>query len=179
MLWELSNRTDPEVRPLADRHYNRQHIGAANFAPPGRCLVLKTLNLDAFWITSFPFAEYVKHDWAGAFICSAFRNEGSTLSSLLVMDAVKATRWLWPKIPDIGMVTFVNPKFVRKKRDYGRCYLKAGFKNVGKTKGGLIALQLLPEHFPEQQAPVLNKYFTDKMKQQIIHNNSYTDLLIG
>lgn len=38
--WRLSWRADPRARPLADRHYNRQRIGAAQFVPPGRCLVL-------------------------------------------------------------------------------------------------------------------------------------------
>ena len=40
------------------------------------------------------------------------------------------------------MITFVSTKHVKKKRDWGRCYRKAGFVHVGETKGGLIALQL-------------------------------------
>lgn len=35
------------------------------------------------------------------------------------------------------------------KRDAGRCYLRAGFKNCGMTKGGLVALQLLPADMPQ------------------------------
>jgi hypothetical protein len=46
------------------------------------------------------------------------------------------------------MVTFVDPTKVRKKRDWGRCYRKAGFTHVGYTKGGLVALQLLPQDMP-------------------------------
>lgn len=38
------------------------------------------------------------------------------------------------------------------KRDPGRCYLRAGFRRVGVTKGGLIVLQLLPHEFPDPQA---------------------------
>jgi hypothetical protein len=41
---------------------------------------------------------------------------------------------------------------VRRKRDWGRCYLRAGFQNVGFTKGGLVALQLLPDAMPEAEA---------------------------
>lgn len=149
MRWFLSHRADPDVRPLADRHYNRQKIGAPQFAPPGRCLVLKTKELDAFWITSWPFAEYVKHAWAGAWICSAFRNESNHLSSELILEAVAATRAKYPVSPVMGMVTFVDTTKTRKKRDPGRCYRKAGFLPVGKTKGGLIALQLLPQDMPE------------------------------
>lgn len=146
--WHLSWRTDPSVRPIADRHYNRQSIGAQDFAPPGRCLVLRTEKLDAFWITSWPFAEFVMHEWAGAWVCSAFRNEGDTLSSDLITAAVAATRYRWPDPPDLGMVTFVDAGKVRRKRDPGRCFRRAGFEHVGFTKGGLWAFQMLPEVMP-------------------------------
>ena len=146
--WVRSHRADPEVVPLADRHYNRQKIGSPQFAPPGRCLVLKTPALDAFWITSYPFAQYVRHAWAGAWVCSAFRNEGPTLSSELIREAVACTVAEWTPVPDLGMVTFVDTKKTRKKRDPGRCYLRAGFKNVGMTKGGLVVLQLFPADMP-------------------------------
>lgn len=145
--WHLSHRADQRARVIADRHYNRQKIGSPQFVPPGRCLVLLTENADAFWVTSFPFAEYVKHAWAGAWICSAFRNESPILSSDLIREAVAITRAKW-EAPELGMVTFVDPKKVRHKRDFGRCYRKAGFKECGRTKGGLIALQLLPQDMP-------------------------------
>lgn len=147
--WQLSDRADPVARKIADRHYNRQSIGHPNFVPPGRCVVLRTTIGDAFWVTSWPYAEYVKHDWAGAWMCSAFRNESEHLSSELITEALAATLWVWPEPPDLGMVTFVNTTKVRRKRDWGRCYLRAGFQNVGYTKGGLVALQLLPEEMPE------------------------------
>jgi len=38
--WRMSWRADPVGRDIADRHYNRQKIGAAQFVPPGRCVVL-------------------------------------------------------------------------------------------------------------------------------------------
>jgi hypothetical protein len=153
MLWHLSHRADKAVVPLADRHYNRQKIGSPQFVPPGRCLVLKTAAVDAFWISSWPYREYVKHDWAGAWICSAFRNESEHLSSELITEAVAVTRWKWPDVPELGMVTFVDSTKVRRKRDWGRCYRKAGFIECGRTKGGLIALQLLPELMPAVAEP--------------------------
>jgi hypothetical protein len=114
-------------------------------------LVLKTPGPDAFWITSWPYAEYVKHAWAGAWVCSAFRNEGLWLSSDLVREAVALTRGFYGAPPDLGMVTFVDTRKTRKKRDPGRCYRKAGFRPCGMTKGGLVALQLLPEDMPEPE----------------------------
>ena len=149
-MWQLSDRADPVARKLADRHYNRQSIGAPGFVPPGRCLVLRTADGQAFWVTSWPFAEYVQHAWAGAWVCSAFRNEAPDkyLSSDLVLEAVAATRAVWQP-PELGMITFVNRDEVRRKRDPGRCFRKAGFGPVGWTKGGLVALQLTPEDMPE------------------------------
>lgn len=152
MNWCLSWRADPHGRDIADRHYNRQSIGADQFVPPGRCLVLTMPR--ALWITSWPFAEYVKHRWPGAWVCSAFRNEGAGLSSELIRDAVAATRWRWPDVPELGMVTFVDSDKVRRKRDPGRCFLRAGFKRDGETEGGLLAFRLAPEDMPAAEMPL-------------------------
>lgn len=148
MRWIQSHRADAEVVPLADRHYNRQKIGSPQFAPPGRCLVLKTPEVDAFWITSWPFAEYVRHAWAGAWVCSAFRNESEHLSSELIREAVAVTLAYYGAPPEKGMVTFVDTRKTKPKLHPGYCYLKAGFQYVGQTKGGLVALQLLPQDMP-------------------------------
>jgi hypothetical protein len=148
MLWQLSDRADPLVVPLADRHYNRQKGGSPQFVPPGACVVLRTPEADAFWITSWPRAEYVQHAWAGAWICTAFRNESEHLSSDLIKDAVAATLAVWPEPPPPGLVTFVDAAKTRRKRDPGRCFRRAGFVHVGFTKGGLYALQLPPSAMP-------------------------------
>lgn len=161
MVWELSHRADPAVVPIADRHYNRQKIGAPQFVPPGRCVVLKTgtpMQLrqrwtgGAFWVTSWPFAEYVKHEWGGAWICSAFRNEHAGTSSDLILEAIAITRGVWTP-PELGMITFINPAKTTRGRSKnsvpGQCFIEAGFRRVGKTKGGLDALQMLPHEMPQ------------------------------
>ena len=149
MRWQLSWRADPVARRLADRHYNRQAVGAAQFVPPGACVVLRTPEGDAAWITSWPKPEYVQHEWPGAWVNSLFRNESPHLASELINEAIAATLAIWPKPPTLGMVTFVDPSKVRHKRDPGRCYRKAGFKLVGRTKSGLLVWQLLPDEMPE------------------------------
>lgn len=154
--WMESHRADPEMVPIADRHYNRQKVGAPQFVPPGRCLVLKTLERDALWVSSWPFAEYVKHAWPGAWINSTFRKEGPGLASEMIREAVAITRHKWEP-PALGMVTFVDPDKVKHKRDPGRCYIKAGFRLVGKTKGGLLAFQMLPEEMPEPIFPMVQQ----------------------
>jgi len=154
MRWTLSHRADPRACALADRHYSRQKVGSSQFVPPGRCLVLLSHDKDAVWTTSWPFPEYVKHDWAGAWICSIFRNESPYLSSELIREAVAVTRWRYSAPPALGMVTFINRSKTRSKRDPGYCFLMAGFSKCGRTKGGLYALQMLPDKMPSALAPI-------------------------
>lgn len=157
--WVRSSRFDRRALPLADRHYNRRKVGSPQFVPPGRCLVLLTPDADAVWVTSWPLAEYVRHAWPGAWVCSIFRNESPQLASDLIRAAVAATLDQWPTPPDLGMVTFVNAGKVRHKRDPGRCFIRAGFKHIGYTAGGLVALQLLPEAMPAP-APCITPQLT-------------------
>ena len=152
-FWALSHRADPRALPLADRHYNRQKIGSSQFVPPGRCLVLLTPDAGALWVTSWPFSEWVKHRWAGAWVNSCFRRESGPLASDLIREAVAVTRWFYGTPPELGMITFIDSKKVRHKRDFGRCYLRAGFEPDGETQGGLIAVRLRPENMPEPMPP--------------------------
>ncbi len=158
MKWTLSNRFDREALPLADRHYNRRKVGSPQFVPPGRCVVLR--QPQALWVTSWPFAQYVRHAWAGAWVNSLFRSEGAGKASDLILEAIAVTRSIWQP-PELGIITFVSPKHVPPKMRrgqpiYGFCYLKAGFRHVGFTKGGLWAWQMLPAEMPEaMQLPAL------------------------
>ena len=149
----MSNRFDPPARALADRHYNRQKIGSPQFVPPGSCLVLLTPCARAFWVTSAPLAEFVKHEWAGAWVCSAFRSEGAGRASDLIRSALAASVAFFGEAPALGMVTFIDrsrvrPTMVRGEPQFGWTWIKAGFRHVGETKGGLMALQILPADMP-------------------------------
>lgn len=153
MRWHLSHRADPAARLIADRHYNRQSVGHKQFVPPGRCVVLIEETERAFWVTSWPFAEYVKHDWAGAWICSAFRSEDAGGSIELVREALAATRAAFGEPPELGLVTFIDPKhvkptFVRGHPTWGFIWIKAGFRFVGLTGKRLLAFQILPSDMP-------------------------------
>jgi hypothetical protein len=162
MRWRLSFRADPEAAALADRHYTRQKPGAAQFVPPGRCLVLVSGHpVSALWVTSWPLAAYVKHAWGGAWMCSLFRNEGEYLSSDLIREAVAATRWhagaVW-RLPEpaLGFVSFVDAGQVGRAPGHnpGACYRRAGWKRVGATQGGLLAFQQLPAAMPSPEMPL-------------------------
>lgn len=158
-MWSMSHRFDPFSAALADRHYNRQKVGSPQFAPPGRCLVLKAdaEGGKAFWITSWQ--KYVLHAWAGAWVCSAFRTEGLKPASVLIRDAVSATKAYYGSPPAIGMITFIDtqkvkPIKIRGQLSWGWTYCKAGFQHVGKTKGGLLVFQLLPVDMPPAKEPI-------------------------
>lgn len=173
MRWTISDRCDPTVRPFADRHYNRQSVGAKNFVPPGRCLVLREER--GFWVTSWPLAEYVHHAWPGAWICSAFRleNGGPEDASGLIREALAATVWQWPSSPSVfawrirrrhdrsdiepirvAMVTMVDPAKTNRKRDPGRCFRRAGFVEIGQTKTNrLVVLGLPVNALPKPEMP--------------------------
>lgn len=154
MRWCASHRADPAAARLADRHYNRQKIGSPQFAPTGSCCVFVTDCGRGFWVTSYPKAEWVKHAWAGAWVCSAFRSEGAGVASELIREAVAATRAYYGDPPPLGMITFIDrkkvkPMVVRGRNVWGWSYHQAGFIYVGETKGGLLAMQLLPAAMPE------------------------------
>ena len=158
MIWYLSNRADPDCLPIADRHYNRQKIGSPQFVPPGRCVVLKAPGM--VWVTSWPFAQYVKHEWAGAWVNSMFRKENQDgVASDFIREAVAATKSIWPDVPSKGLITFIDPvhvkpRVIRGRSTWGHSYFQAGFKHVGYTKGGLWAMQLLPTDMPNPCDPI-------------------------
>lgn len=151
--WHLSNRADPRAVAISDAHYSRQKPGTPQFMPPGSAFCLFTEG--AVWGTSAPLAAFVKHDWAGAWMCSIFRREPECpyLASDLIREAVAATRWRYGEPPALGMVTFVDAGKVRSANP-GFCFKKAGFRRVGETKGGLLAFQLLPAEMPPAEPPL-------------------------
>lgn len=150
--WRRSYKADPLALPLANAHYNRQNPDSPQFVPPGKSLVLLTLDERALWVTSWP--DFAQHDWVGAWVNTLFRNEGAGLSSDLIRQAVAVSLHRWPEVPDMGVVTFVDPEKVRPKAHPGYCYLKAGFEHVGFTrKRRLHVLQLLPSAMPDAIEP--------------------------
>ena len=157
MTWRMTWKSDPAALAIADRHYSRQKPGTKQFTQNCQNLVL--IRSNALWVTAFPKAEHVKHQWAGAWMNSFFRNEGDERSSDLIRAAVAITRFVRGTPPALGMLTFVDPKHVpptkvRGEDVYGYCYRKAGFHLVGfsKTKR-LWAWRLFVEDMPPPAAP--------------------------
>jgi hypothetical protein len=165
LIWIQSHRADPFARDIADRHYSRQRIGYRNFVQPGSCVVFKTMTLAgrAYWVTSWPYARYVKHAWGGAWLCSAFRNENAGIASEMIRDAIAATRAHYVTVPELGMVTFIDRAKVKPTPVHGRpvwgwSFMKAGFTPVGETKSGLLVLQMLPERMPFPEPALIDVF---------------------
>ncbi|MCU1495586.1 MAG: hypothetical protein JWO62_3350 [Acidimicrobiaceae bacterium] len=147
--WRRSDKFDPASRVIADRHYNRQKVGSPQFVRPARSLVLRSSDGGALWVSIAP--KFQAHAWAGAWENETFRREfGGLLASDMIRLAVAHTLAEFGEPPELGMITMVDPKAVRHKRDPGRCYLKAGFRKVGMTKvRKRLVFQLVPANMPE------------------------------
>ena len=181
MRWHLSRPDDPAVRILADRHYSRQTPGAARFVQSGVAVVLKVPGgrlewcvrmvdrrlveaeqvqaAQAGWVTHAPIAAYVRHAWAGAWVNQFFHNESPVLASVLIRQAIAATRSVLGSPPALGIVTMIDPQNVRQPgagERIGQSYVRAGFRLVGETKSmpKKLVFQLLPADMPEAESPV-------------------------
>ena len=113
----------------------------------------------AVWVTSWPFGEYVRHAWPGAWVCSAFRNEGAGVASEMIRDALACTVATFG-LAAPGMVTFINRKKVRPTKVrgvdvWGWTFLRAGFRVCGETAGGLMALWIDAADMPAPALPTL------------------------
>jgi hypothetical protein len=130
MLWRRVTKFDQRARALADRHYSRQRIGSPQFMPPGRTIVLLTLDEHALWGVALNMAPTGEQRWR----CTIFRNEGPELSSDLVREATRRTFELWRHryggLPSVPLTTEIDPDLVRRKRDVGRCFRRAGWTFV-------------------------------------------------
>ncbi len=150
--WRRVLRTDASARALADRHYSRQTVGAAEFMSSGRTLVLLTPCARAVWGA---IENHAPGSTELRWRVSIFRNEGAGLSSELIRAATSRTFAWWRMhygaIPAAPLRTEIDRGRVRSKRDPGYCFLCAGWRVVGVTDGAskgrasLVVLEAPPE----------------------------------
>lgn len=138
--WSPVNRDDFRARVLADGHYSRQTPGAKDFMASGRTLVMLTEDERAVWgvIENLDPAGNLR--WR----CSIFRNLSDVRSSVLVREATERTYVYWQRhyggFPPVGLTTEVDPRKVRRKRDPGRCFIRAGWKRRPGLTRNLVVL---------------------------------------
>jgi hypothetical protein len=137
--WYLSNQCDPTAIAIYERHYScRKYADGRKrrqFVGMGQKMVLISGEADALYV----WRRFMMPDMAGqsGVGCSVFRNEGPELSSTLILEAMKLA---WARWPGERLYTYVNPAKVRSDNP-GCCFLKAGWRRCGATKGGLMVLE--------------------------------------
>lgn len=132
--WIPVSKGDPRACALADRHYSRQTVGASQFLPPGETLALLTPCARAVWGVALNVDPAGTLRWR----VTIFRNEGAGRSSDLVRAATADTYADWLRrgaLPEVRLTTEVDPGKVRRKRDPGRCFLRAGWEYLYTTSG--------------------------------------------
>ena len=141
--WWLTKDGDKDCLALYERHYSCNHYAdgrkRSQFVGPGAHIVLRTIAADALFVwrdyidDTIPKQEGIE--------CAVFRNEGPILSSELVRQGDAVADHVWP---GQRHYTKVNASAVRST-NAGFCFIAAGWRRCGKTKGGLLILERLPE----------------------------------
>jgi DNA-binding MarR family transcriptional regulator len=136
IVWMVTRDADPDARRLADNHYSRKTPGSKFFCGPGEKLVLITPDKKALFVWR---KNKIRWDNQKGVECALFRNEGAGLSSTLIKEAMKIARKKWPKE---RFFTYVWPSKLRSKEP-GFCFIKAGWKIMGRNKCGRRKLLIL------------------------------------
>lgn len=136
-VWTVSNRADLDCNAIYRRHYSARKSDSRQFVGPGEDVVLVTPNLDALFVWR-KFIDDTIPKQVGV-QCAVFRNEGTTLSSHMILAAEAFAAEEWPA--EYRLYTYVDARKTKPKKHPGRCFLEAGWHRCGKTKGGLLIFE--------------------------------------
>lgn len=135
--WYLTKDGDISCLALYERHYSAHHYKDGRkrrlFCGPGEKIVLRTRSADAMLI----WRKFIDASGQTGVNCAVFRNESDLLSSDLIRQADAIAFHVWP---DLRHYTYVNAKKVASSNP-GFCFLAAGWRTCGTTKGGLLVLE--------------------------------------
>lgn len=142
--WQVRTAGDRQGLALFERHYSCRPLRSGRvrtqFAGPGEKLVLVTARGDAMLVW---LKQRYRMDRQNGVCCAVFRNEGRCLSSALVRSGMNLA---WRRWPGERLFTYVDAGRVRS-RNPGYCFLRAGWRRCGRSKGGLLLLEV-PEAEP-------------------------------
>lgn len=147
-LWWSTTDGDKTVLAMYERHYSSHRYADGRtrklFMGPGFKRVLRTDSGDAVFGWR-KFIDACIDERTGepqqGINCSIFRNESPHRSSELIRQADAIAYCIWP---DSRHYTYVNPSKVRSVNP-GFCFIKAGWKRCGTTKGGLLIFEIVKE----------------------------------
>lgn len=135
--WWITKDGDAACLALYERHYSAYQYRDGRvrklFAGPGQKIVLRTEPGDAMFV----WRKFRDDSGQEGVNCAVFRNEGVILSSELVRQADVVADFIWP---GERHYTYVRAEAVRS-RNPGFCFLAAGWRKCGHTKGGLLVLE--------------------------------------
>lgn len=137
-------------RELFKRHYSKYHYKDGRqpklFVGPGFKCVLITPDGKAVFV----WRKFHSADGQQGINCAVFRNEGTQLSSSLILEAEKIA---WHRWPGERLYTYVNSEKV-KSANPGFCFKKADWKICGITKKKqLLIFEKLPMPVPAMRVP--------------------------
>lgn len=136
-IWWLTRDGDAACLALYKRHYSAHHYRDGRtrklFVGPGEKVVLRTYAGDACWV----WRRFIDDSGQTGINCAVFRNESPHRSSELVRQADAIADCVWP---GVRHYTYVNAARV-KSANPGWCFLVAGWRRCGRTKGGLMILE--------------------------------------
>jgi hypothetical protein len=152
MYWRIVSKCDRFAASFAAPHYSIAKPLSAELGPPGQKIVMMGEDGKALWGSHRP-APWAKRthgvkrmDNFSGHSCFIFRNDGGPQSSGIIRQAVAITAIEWNLA---SFITYVAIEKVRRKRDPGRCFVKAGFRRIGikeRTKHGpMLRLEMEQE----------------------------------
>lgn len=143
---------DGNARALAlyERHYSAHKYKDGRerklFCGPGEKTVLMTRDASALFV----WRKFKDDSGQTGVNCAVFRNEGETLSSELILEAMAIG---WRRWPGERFYTYVDKSKISSTNP-GSCFMHAGWRVCGRTKGGLVVLECLPGAAVPQVAPI-------------------------
>lgn len=143
-LWWVTKDGDLDCLSLHARHYSRYDYADRRarvlFVGPGGKLVLRTEGGSAVFawrkFTDDCIDQRTGERQQGV-NCAVFRNEDEHLSSRLIRQADAIADAVWT---DRRHYTYVDCEKVASKNP-GYCFIAAGWRRCGWTKGGLLILE--------------------------------------
>ena len=134
--WQVSRDGDLSANALYRRHYSA-HIyknkAPTRFAGPGEKIVLILPECDGLFV----WRKFKPMDGQEGINCAVFRNESKHKSSELILEAESFAVKKWGAFRSY---TYVNSSKI-KSSNPGFCFKVAGYKQCGKTKGGLLVFE--------------------------------------
>jgi hypothetical protein len=132
--WIIGQDAEPELKALYDRHYSarkyRDGRNVKKFIGPGEYIALTLPNRTALFV----WRKFRDDSGQAGICCSIFRNESEIRSSDLIREADAVADFCWP---GERHYTYVRAKAVASQNP-GWCFICAGWKRCGLTKGNLI-----------------------------------------